>query len=266
MEWNEQRSGRMSRDLRRWSLHSLQALANLVLPPICVHCHAPVADHGVLCADCWRGIDFITPPLCDRLGLPLAYADPADPVQVSAAALRDPPIFARARAAARFDGVMRNLIHGFKYADRHESSQMLARMMWAAGRDLLRDSDVLMPVPLHPRKLWQRRFNQAAILARAISGLSGVPVDLFSLRRRRRTDSQVGLSADQRQSNVAAAFAVPAARADRIKGKRVLLIDDVMTTGATLSACALVLKEAGAADVDCLAAAMTAGADRMDWQ
>jgi ComF family protein len=256
-EENEPESGvsRMTSDLRSWSLNGFRAIADLVLPPICVHCHTPVTDHGVLCADCWSGVEFITPPVCDRLGVPLRIADLEDGVPLSAAAQRDPPVFARARADAQFSGVMRNLIHGLKYADRHEASGMLARLMWSAGSDLLRDADLIMPVPLLPRKLWSRRFNQAAILARNISALSGVPADLFSLKRRRHTQSQVGLTAEDRQANMMAAFAVAPRRAAALAGKRILLIDDVLTTGSTLSACALVLKRAGASDVDCLAAA-----------
>ncbi len=250
--------GRMFSDLRRWSLAHLRYAADLILPPICLHCHEPIADHGVLCAHCWQQIEFITPPLCERLGTPLTYGNDERPL--STAALRDPPVFGRARAAARFTGVIRHLVHGFKYADRHEASDMFARMMRSAGAELLRDADVLMPVPLHPRKLWNRRYNQAAILAWKLSALTGLPVDVSSLRRARATRSQVGLSSGERRSNVASAFAVQPSAADFIRGKHVLLIDDVITTGSTLSACARLLKNAGASEVDCLAVAM-AGSD-----
>jgi len=241
-------------DLRDWSKANLRYLADLILPPVCIHCHEPVTEHGLLCAACWQGIDFITPPLCDRLGVPLPYA--SDAPTLSTAALREPPVFGRARAAARFNGAMRNLIHSFKYADRHEGADMFAHLMQAAGGELLSEADMLMPVPLHPQKLWKRRFNQAAILAGKLSMLTGLPVDVTSLQRKRRTPSQVGLSFTDRQSNVAAAFRLRAGRASHVRGKRILLIDDVLTTGATVSACARVLKEGGAAEVDCLAIAM----------
>ena len=241
----------MLADLRRWIGAGLGVVADTLLPPVCVHCHEPVADHRVLCAACWRSIDFITPPLCDRLGRPLGCGDAEG--NLSAVALRDPPIYGRARAAAQFGGVMRNLIHGFKYADRHEVSDMFASMMRGAGGALLRDADMLMPVPLHRWKLWKRRYNQAAILAWKLAALTGHDVDVSSLRRIRQTPSQVGLSPEERRRNVAAAFS--AAR-DAVRGKHILLIDDVITTGSTLSACALVLKEAGAREVDCLAVAL----------
>jgi ComF family protein len=247
-------------DLRRWALLNLRNGADLILPPICVHCHTPNSEHGILCPACWQGIDFITPPLCDRSGAPMAYGG-GDERLISAAALRDPPIFGRARAAARFDGVIRNLVHGFKYADRHEVSGLFARMMRSAGGALIREADLLIPVPLHPHKLWKRRYNQAAILAWKLSALTGLPVDAFSLRRVRRTPSPVGLSSEERRANVAAAFAVAPHAAKTIQGKRILLIDDVMTTGSTLSACTRVLKDAGAVQVDCLAVAMAVGGD-----
>jgi len=251
--------GRMVSDLRRWSLANLRYATDLILPPICIHCHTPIAAHRVLCPACWKDVDFITPPLCDRLGLPLPHAD--GETALSTAALRDPPIFGRARAAARFNGVMRTLIHSFKYGDRHEASDMFAQMMRAAGAGLLEDADVLMPVPLHPRKLSQRRYNQAAILAGRLSRLARLPADMTSLRRVRRTPSQVGLSEAERQSNVANAFAIAPKAEGRIAGKHILLVDDVITTGSTLSACARVLKEAGAAEVNCLAVAMAVGED-----
>jgi ComF family protein len=263
LSWIEEQEGqrglpRVAADLRRALLAGLGGIADLMLPPVCVHCHEPIADHRRLCASCWREISFITPPLCDRLGIPLAYGDEGEPT-LSAQALRDPPEFGRARAVARFDGVMRNLIHGFKYADRHEVAEMLAWMMRLAGADLLADADLLMPVPLHRGKLWRRRYNQAAILAWKLARLSGHPVDVASLRRVRPTRSQVGLSADERRDNIAGAFALAPGAADGISGKRILLIDDVLTTGSTLGGCAALLKQAGAREVDCLAVAMASG-------
>ncbi|MGB0085922.1 MAG: ComF family protein [Rhodomicrobiaceae bacterium] len=246
----------MLADLRGWALANLRYASDLILPPVCIHCHRPVASHGVLCAACWRDIQFITPPVCGRLGLPLPYAETPS---ISAMALRHPPLYGRARAAARFDGVMRRLIHSFKYADRHEAASFFARLMHAAGGELIRDAEILMPVPLHRGRLWKRRYNQAAILAKRLAANTGLPLDLSGLRRVRQTPSQVGLSSHERRENVAAAFAVGRGAAARLRGKRVLLIDDVITTGSTLGACAQVLKDAGAAEVDCLALAMVVG-------
>ena len=246
-------------DIKRWTGGHLRYAADLVLPPVCVYCHEPVASHGVLCADCWRKIEFITPPLCDRLGLPLYYGDATEEPLISAVALRNPPIFRRARAAARFSGVMRHLIHGFKYADRHEALGLLTGLMQGAGAELLKDADLLVPVPLHRRRLFKRRYNQAALLARKLSALGGVPVNYTVLRRTRSTPSQVGLPEHERRDNVAGAFTVPPREAVELRGRIVLLIDDVITTGSTLNACARTLLDAGAVNVDCLAIAMVAG-------
>jgi ComF family protein len=250
---------RVTADLRRWTLANLRYAADLILPPICLRCRGPIAAHGVLCADCWRGVEFITPPICDRLGLPLPYAE--DGPTLSAQALRHPPLYGRARAAVRFSGVMRDLIHGFKYADRHEAADFFARLMLSAGAELIREADLIMPVPLHPKRLWKRRYNQAAILAGRLAAATGLPLDLAALRRTRRTPSQVGLSWDERQRNVAAAFAVAPRAVPLIRGKRILLVDDVITTGSTLGACAQMLTEAGAVKVDCLAVAIAAGGE-----
>jgi ComF family protein len=136
---------------------------------------------------------------------------------------------------------------------------MFARMMHAAGAELLADADIIMPVPLHRRKLFKRRFNQAAVLVQRLSELTGLPADLLSLKRVRQTNSQVGLAQIERRANVDAAFAVNPRDATKIGGKTILLIDDVITTGATLNACTRVLLKAGAANVDCLAIAMVGG-------
>jgi ComF family protein len=150
---------------------------------------------------------------------------------------------------------MRELIQSFKYRDRQEGLALFARWLRQAGAELLEDADLIVPVPLYPARLWWRRFNQSAMLAQALGRLTGVEVDCFVLRRVKRTVSQVGLSADQRRRNVAGAFKVEKARTGRIRGKKVVVIDDVITTGATAEACARALKRARAARVDVLALA-----------
>lgn len=231
-----------------------RALADLAMPPLCLACHAPLADHDSLCAACWREITFLRPPLCDRLGIPLPYD--IGGTAVSAAAIADPPVYDRARAVAAYDGAMRRLIHDLKFRDRHEPRRLLGRWLAEAGSGLLRDADLLVPVPLNRFRLLARRFNQAAILAGEVSRLSGVAVAADALVRVRRTASQVGLSRQEREANVRGAFGIAPAHADRIGGRRVVLVDDVITTGATVSACARVLKQGGAARVDVLALAM----------
>lgn len=232
----------------------LAAAADTLLPPRCLACTGPVDSHGVLCGPCWQQIRFIHPPVCEALGVPLPV-DLGEPT-LSAAAIADPPDYDRARAATIYDGTARRLIHLFKYSDRLEMRRLLGRWMANAGTQLLTDADVIVPVPLHPRRLLWRRYNQAALLALELGRMSARPVEPFILRRRRRTEAQVGLTEAQRRANVAGAFAVPPRRRQRIEGRSVLLIDDVITTGATVNACARVLKRAGAARVDVLAVAL----------
>lgn len=226
---------------------------DILLPPLCLACRAPIDAHGGLCPPCWSEIDFIRAPLCDRLGLPLPYA--VGETMVSAAALAAPPDYDRARAVAAYGGVMRDLVHGLKYGDRHEGLDMFARWLEAAGKALLAEADMLVPVPLFPVRLWRRRFNQSLLLAQRLGRATGLAVDPFVLVRTRHTVSQVGLSHDRRRRNVAGAFAVAGDGKVRIRGSAVVLIDDVITTGATADACARALRRAGADRVDVLALA-----------
>jgi ComF family protein len=174
---------------------------------------------------------------------------------VSAAAVANPPAYDRARAVAHFSGSMRSLIHQLKYADRHDGRALFGRWLAQAGRELLEGADLIVPVPLTRWRLLSRRYNQAAILAREVSRLTRVPADALVLQRTRFARTQVGLTHDQRRRNVAGAFEVLRARRHRVVGRNVLLVDDVITTGATAEACARALKRAGAARVDVLALA-----------
>lgn len=180
----------------------------------------------------------------------------AGEVMVSAAAIAHPPAYDRARAVARFDGVMRDLVHSFKYADRHEGRRLFSRWMAEAGKDLIGDAHIVIPVPLARSRLLWRRYNQAAILASDIAAARGKTFAPLALKRVRKTPSQVGLTPDQRQRNVAGAFAVPASQRPVLANRNVLLVDDVITTGATIEACARVLRRNGAARVDVLALAL----------
>lgn len=228
--------------------------SNLVLPPVCVACSALVDGHGVACPRCWANLHIITPPICDRLGIPLPGSVGDGPF-FSTDAIVNPPDYDRARAAAFYTGVMRRLIVKFKFEDRHEALPLFTSLLMNAGREILPQADVIVPVPLHPLRLLHRRYNQSALLALNLAKRSGKPMEARALRRVKRTRAQVGLDQAERRQNVAAAFAVSKQGAGRIAGKRVLLIDDVMTTGSTVSACALVLRNAGAAGVDVLALA-----------
>lgn len=228
-----------------------RALADCIVPPVCVACREPMTEHDVLCPSCWHDIDFIRPPLCDRLGLPLPF-DPGGPA-VSAAAEANPPDYGRARAVARYDRTMKRLIGDFKFHDRQDHVNLFARWLEVAGAELLAEAGLLVPVPLYRWRLIARRFNQSALLARALSRRTGLPFDPFALARVRKTRPQVGLDASARRLNVRGAFTVPAAHIPLVAGRHIVLIDDVVTTGATVESCARALKSVGAASVDVLA-------------
>lgn len=224
-----------------------------LLPPLCLACRNPVGSHHALCPHCWKGVAFITAPVCERLGTPLAFD--LGPGALSPEAIASPPAFDRARAAFRFDDVGRALIHGLKYGDRLEVAVALSAWMAAAGRELLADAEALVPVPLHWTRLVARRFNQAAELTRHLSMRTGVANEPLLLKRVRRTRHQVGLTRAQRAENVSGAFRIAGERKGWVRGRRLVLVDDVLTTGATIEACCRVLRRAGAARIDVLTAA-----------
>ena len=232
---------------------TLRAVLDLALPPLCLACARPVGAAGTLCTKCWHGLDFIARPYCERLGTPFA-ADLGYGL-ISPRAIAEPPAFGRARAATRFDGTGRLLVHRLKYSDRLDLSGAMGRWMVRAGAELLEAADVLIPVPLHRFRLWGRRFNQAGELAKVIAHESAIPVAHEALLRRKATRSQVGLSTGERARNLSGAFRVGP---EAVAGRRVVLIDDVMTTGATLNSAARVLRRAGAAEVHALVFALVA--------
>jgi ComF family protein len=225
-----------------------------ITPPRCVACRTEVTDGASLCLACWQTLTFIDEPVCEALGTPFDY-DQGEGA-LSPAAIAEPPPWQRARCAVAFTETAKHLVHLLKYNDMHEAGLAMARMMLGPGRKLIADCDVILPVPLHRKRLWQRRFNQAAVLAREISRVSGKPYLTDVLLRQVVTRSQVGLTAEERRKNVRRAFAVPPEKQPAIEGRRVLLVDDVRTTGATAVACAETLLAAGAAGVDVLSFAL----------
>jgi ComF family protein len=229
--------------------HTARLALDIALPTLCVACREPVDGDGV-CAACWAKLSFIAPPFCPRLGIPFVY-DPG-PDMLSMEAIANPPAYTRARAAVRYDDVARTLVHALKYQDRTDLAPAMGRWMARAGRELLEEADVLVPVPLHWKRGWSRRYNQSGALARVIERQTGVKLSSEALRRVRPTQQQIGLSRKERASNVQGAFKVAADRQSLIHGRRVVLIDDVLTSGATVDACARALLRAKAASVDVL--------------
>ena len=222
----------------------------LVLPRRCLACGVVVDGEGAFCPACWREVEFLGPPFCACCGFPFEYDHGADALCGACAAR--PPAYGRARAVCAYGERSRGPVIAFKHADRTDAAPGLARLMASAGAELLRDADLIVPVPLHRARLLARRYNQAALLALALGRIAGLPAVPDALVRSRRTRSQGGLSASARRRNVAGAFALRPSRRDAVAGRHVLLVDDVLTTGATAEACTRTLLAGGAADVDVL--------------
>ena len=231
----------------------LRAALDLALPRLCAVCREPVEGEG-LCPACWSKLSFISRPYCERLGIPFVY-DPG-PGILSMEAIADPPAYQRARAAVRFDDISRALVHALKYGDRLDLAPMMGRWLSQAGGELLAEADALVPVPLHWRRHWARRFNQSAMLS------SGVPIAPRALKRVKFTAQQVGLSRTQRAANIQGAFRVPPDGKADVVGRRLVLVDDVLTSGATVEGCAKALLRAGARNVDVLVFARVAEGGR----
>src|SRR6266851_6902919 len=153
---------------------TLRVVLDTALPPLCASCRAPLGNPGGLCPACWSRVAFIAPPYCERLGIPFTY-DPG-PGILSMEAIADPPAYGRARAAVRYDDIARDLVHRLKYGDRLDLATAMGQWMARAGRELVEEADALIPVPLHWRRLWGRRFNQAAVLAKVAAATGGRPV------------------------------------------------------------------------------------------
>ena len=240
-------------------------MLDAVLPPTCAKCRVVVARNGTLCADCWKELRFLAPPWCQSCGFPFEYegaeagvlpagshASSLSQGPVCGECLQEPKAFDRARAALAYDDASRGLILAFKHADRTETLLNLVGWMALAGAELLEGADIIVPVPLHWMRLFTRRYNQSALLAQKLAERSHKPFNARVLERRRATAPQGHLSRAARQRNVAGAFRVRESARSAIEGRRVLLIDDVYTSGATIAACVRSLRGSGAAAVDVL--------------
>jgi ComF family protein len=236
-----------------------RAALDALLPPLCLSCQTIVDQPGAVCAACWTRLSFLGAPMCQRCGLPFPYEVGAG--AECAACIADPPPWQRARAVFAYDEASRGLVLGFKHADRLHAAPAFGRWLARAGAELAAESDIVAPVPLHWLRLALRRYNQAALLATALAAASGRAVIPDLLRRTRRTPSQGRLGRTERQRNVAGAFRIRERHRPRLDGARVLLVDDVLTTGATARACAKALTDAGAAAVDVLTLARVVRAE-----
>lgn len=224
------------------------AVLDQLYPPLCLNCETPVAAPDSLCGRCFSLLRPITAPLCPRLGIP--FEVPLGPEALSTEAIADPPPFHRARSAVLYNEVARRLVGRLKYGDRPELGRFCGRLMAGAGTELWTDEPVLVPVPLHRFRQLGRRYNQSTELARAIAQCTGLAVDSLLVSRTRRTSQQVGLSAEARQRNVQGAFTARPDAVARTGGRGVVVVDDVLTTGATVKAVTRALHRAGVERVD----------------
>jgi ComF family protein len=225
-----------------------RAVVDGVLPPRCLSCGELVDEPEALCGRCWNGISFFAPPWCVLCGMPFPH--PMGEDALCGACARERPSWDQARSVLRYDKNSRRLVLGLKHGDHTHMAAAFGRWMHRAGSEVLAGADLLVPVPLHWTRLFLRRYNQAALLAQAVRAAGGPEVAADWLVRRRRTPSQGHLGPVARERNVRAAFMMNARRS--VAGKRVVIVDDVMTTGATVEECARVLKRAGAVSVGVL--------------
>ena len=225
-----------------------------IYPPSCTGCGRQTAEPGALCGVCWNSIKFISKPYCAIYGTP--FSTELGEGMISARAIADPPLYARSRAAVAYQGLAMRSVHGLKFQDRQDNAGWMAQWMARAAPDLIEDADVIVPVPLHWRRMVTRRFNQSALLAQKLALGSKVEFAPLALKRIKSTITQRGLTAKERDANVKRAFIVPESQTIRVQGRRVLLIDDVITTGSTVTAATKALLKAGARGVDVLAFSM----------
>lgn len=229
---------------------------NFILPPRCALCgHIMKIDKGI-CDSCIQNIEFLKPPVCYRCGQPLSEVTHQSHGHLLCGRCLQSKrhVFRFVRSAFAYDDFSKKMILDFKFYDHTDLAVLLAKMLYVAGEDIFKSGvDVIVPVPLHYTRLIQRKYNQSSLLAEELGRLTGIKVDNFSLRKNRRTKPQVECHGTDRLRNLKGAFVVkkPAA----IKGKKVLLIDDVLTTGSTLKECGITLKRSGAASVDSLTVA-----------
>ncbi|MEN5277758.1 ComF family protein [Brucella sp. TWI432] len=228
----------------------LRRSADILFPAGCIGCRIEVSEPGTLCPECWSQLRFIEKPYCPVLGIPFNHDFGEN--FMSAEAIANPPPFRRLRSAVLHRGAAQRMAVLLKFQDRTDLASWMARWMLRAGRELLDECDVILPVPLHKWRFWSRRFNQSAELARSLAQLSGKPYEPQAIRRIRQTNQQIGLGLKERKRNVDGAFRVPKEHDIHVRGRRVLLIDDVYTTGSTAKAATRALLRGGAKSVDVL--------------
>jgi ComF family protein len=231
-------------------------LLDTVFPPRCISTGLPVGKNGMISPELWGALDFLAGAMCPRCGFPFAFEnefeDPFSNEYICAHCIESPPNFSRARSALKYNEASRALILSFKHGDRLHAVPVFTPWLLNAGKELFEGCDIIVPVPLHPSRLLKRRYNQSALLAQGLHKKTNIQLDLLSLERKRATLSQGHMNAPRRQKNVQGAFLVREKNKPKLRGKTILLIDDVYTSGATIKECSKTLLKAGALDVRAL--------------
>jgi ComF family protein len=235
----------------------LQGALHLIYPPQCLSCAAPVQSDFGLCADCWRETPFIAGLVCDGCGTPIPGPDSEERALCDDCMTVARP-WDRGRAALIYDGNARNLVLALKHGDRMDLARPASDWMARSAQPILRPGMLVVPVPLHWMRLFRRRYNQAALLSRGIARATGLEHCPDALTRRRPTGTQDGKGREARFANLLDAFVVPKARVMRVRDRDILLVDDVMTSGATFAAATEALIASGARSVSVLALARVA--------
>ena len=234
-------------------MKALNHLIDFVLPPRCIVSGEIVDRQGMLSSAAWGDLNFIADPQCHRCGFPFDFdTGGTKEGNVCAACQKTPPLYNKARSALIYDDASRDIILAYKHADQTQSVPSFVPWLKRAGESVLKDADFLVPVPLHRWRILRRRFNQSSLMAQYLSRETKIPCLLDVLKRTRATATQGHLQADARQKNVKNAFSVNPKYLEAIRNKHIVLVDDVYTTGATITECTKTLLKAGAASVDVL--------------
>ena len=234
-------------------MSSLAQIIDFILPPRCIVSGEMVDQQGMISSAAWADLNFISAPQCNRCGLPFDF-DTGEEKEgtICGACLKEPPIFDKARAALVYDDASRNIILAYKHADQTQSVPSFITWLNQAGSEMLARADYLVPVPLHRWRILRRRFNQSALMAQYLSESTKIPCLLEAVHRKHATVTQGHLQVSERKKNVKNAFALNPKCVEQIRNKHIILIDDVYTTGATITECTKVLLKGGAASVNIL--------------
>lgn len=236
--------------MMRW----LKTIIDFILPPRCLLCNKIIGVDDSLCPDCFNHISFIAKPYCKCCGTPLPFNHSSHELYcANCLKQKVSPLF-MCRSAVQYDIFSKKLILDFKFSDHIENKILLSRWLLMAGKDIFSTKpDIILPIPLHYSRLFQRKYNQSAVLVRELSKLTNIPADYSVLKKYRYTKPQIICNGQLRKKNIKDAFVVT--NPYLIKGKHIVLIDDVYTTGATLTECAKILKKSGASKVSALTVA-----------